>query len=290
MASGLAALLALLDLEPIEVNLFRGNSPDERESQRVFGGQVLAQALVAAGRTQQQGVAHSLHAYFLRPGDPRVPILYQVDRTRDGRSFTTRRVTAIQHGRAIFHLEASFQRAEPGPEHQLEMPAAPAPESLPSFTEHMARSAREAGRPEAWQGSGAARLPFDHRYATQFNPWLETRLPPRLLVWLRATGAMPDDPLLHQCVLAYASDLTLMDTALLPHGVPWDGEGYQIASLDHAMWFHRSFRADEWLLFDHESPAAAGARGMISGRLYQRDGRLVASVVQEGLIRPLRSA
>jgi acyl-CoA thioesterase-2 len=284
MAQALADLLALLDLEPIEVNLFRGISPDERESQRVFGGQVLGQALVAAGRTQSGGTAHSLHAYFLRPGDPRVPILYQVDRTRDGKSFTTRRVTAIQHGRAIFHLEASFQREEAGPEHELAMPPAPAPESLASFPELMRRSAREAGR--EWKEASVARRPFDHRYVTVFNPFLETRLPPKLQLWLRANGALPSEPLIHQCVLAYASDLTLLDAALLPHGVPWDSDAHQIASLDHAMWFHRGFRADDWLFFDHESPAAAGARGLTIGRVHQRGGRLVASVVQEGLIRP----
>jgi acyl-CoA thioesterase-2 len=286
MAQALADLLALLDVEPIEVNLFRGTSPDEQESQRVFGGQVLGQALVAAGRTQSGGIAHSLHAYFLRPGDPTLPILYQVDRTRDGRSFTTRRVTAIQHGRAIFHLEASFQREEPGPEHELAMPPAPDPETLPNFTEHLRRSARAAGKD--WKDASVQRRPFDHRYVTDFNPFLEVRLPPRLQLWLRANGSLPPDPLLHQCVLAYASDLTLMDTALLPHGVPWDSDDFQIASLDHAMWFHRRFRADEWLFFDHESPAASGARGLTIGRVHQRGGSLVATVIQEGLIRPQR--
>ena len=288
MATALQELLALLDLEPIEVNLFRGLSPPDPGSQRVFGGQVLGQALVAAGRTVESGVAHSLHAYFLRPGDPKSPILYQVDRTRDGRSFTTRRVKAIQHGQAIFHLEASFQRPEPGPEHQDGMPEAPDPDTLPTWAEHMERTARAAGRSAAWEGIGAHRRPFDSRYASAFDPWVPKPLPPRLLVWIRADGALPDRPLLHQCVLAYASDFTLIDTALLPHAVVWDDEGYQIASLDHAMWFHRALRADEWLLLAHESPAAAGARAFSQARVFTRDGRLVASVVQEGLIRPLR--
>jgi acyl-CoA thioesterase-2 len=286
MKTALQELLALLDLEPIEVNLFRGLSPPDPASQRVFGGQVLAQALVAAGRTVESGIAHSLHAYFLRPGDPEAPILYQVDRTRDGKRFTTRRVKAIQHGAAIFHLEASFQRPESGPEHQAAMPEAPDPETLPTWSEFMERTARAAGRSAAWEGTSVHRRPFDSRYASAFDPWVAQPLPPRLLVWIRADGALPDLPLVHQCVLAYASDFTLIDTALLPHAVVWDDERYQIASLDHAMWFHRALRADEWLLLAHDSPAAAGARAFSTARVFTRDGRLVASVVQEGLIRP----
>jgi acyl-CoA thioesterase-2 len=284
MTQALDALLEILDLEELEVNLFRGRSPQEG-SQRVFGGQVLGQALAAAGRTVEREAAHSFHAYFLRPGDPRTPILYQVDRTRDGKSFTTRRIIAIQRGRAIFHLEASFQQHEPGPEHQDRMPDAPDPESLPDFRERLAPLVTRAPvEVKRWLESDR---PIDVRYVTQFDPIEPEKLPPRQLVWVRADGRLPDVRLLHQCVMAYASDLTLLDTAALPHGISWIGSGWQIASLDHAMWFHRDFRADEWLLYEQQSPVAAGARGFTSGRLFARDGALVASVVQEGLFRPL---
>jgi acyl-CoA thioesterase-2 len=282
MSKALDALLGILDLEELEVNLFRGRSPQE-DSQRVFGGQVLGQALIAAGRTVERDAAHSFHAYFLRPGDPKIPILYQVDRTRDGKSFTTRRIIAIQRGRAIFHLEASFQRHEPGPEHQDGMPAAPAPESLPDFHERLAPLARKA--PSEVQRWLASERPIDLRYVTPFDPIEPEKLPPRQLVWLRADGTLADSRLCIQCVVAYASDLTLLDTAALPHGISWIGRGWQIASLDHAMWFHRDFRADEWLLYEQQSPVAAGARGFTSGRLFTRDGALVVSVVQEGLFR-----
>jgi len=279
----LEALVALLDLEELEVNLFRGTSPKE-DSQRVFGGQVLGQALVAAGRTVEERISHSLHAYFLRPGDPRVPILYQVDRTRDGRSFTTRRVIAIQHGRAIFHMEASFHREEAGPEHQVAMPVAPDPETLPAARERLAPLAKTLAPGVAdWLARDRA---IDIRHATPVDPVAPGPLPPRLDVWIRVDGALPEDPRLHQCMVAYASDLTLLDAVGLPHGMNAINSGYQIASLDHAMWFHRPFRADEWLLYSMESPAAVGARGFASGRLYARDGSLVVSVVQEGLVRP----
>jgi len=286
MARALDALLGILDLEELEVNLFRGRSPQEG-SQRVFGGQVLGQALTAAGRTVERDAAHSFHAYFLRPGDPKTPILYQVDRTRDGRSFTTRRIIAIQRGRAIFHLEASFQQHEPGPEHQDAMPDAPDPETLPDFQERMQRHRHKA--PADVQRWLESERPIDLRYVTHFDPIEPEKLPPRQLVWLRADGALPASRLLHQCVVAYASDLTLLDTAALPHGISWIGRGWQIASLDHAMWFHRDFRADEWLLFEQHSPAAAGARAFTTGRLFSRDGVLVASVVQEGLFRRLQA-
>jgi acyl-CoA thioesterase-2 len=282
MSTALGALLEILDLEELEVNLFRGRSPQEG-SQRVFGGQVLGQALTAAGRTAEREAAHSFHAYFLRPGDPKIPILYQVDRTRDGRSFTTRRVTAIQRGRAIFHLEASFHQHEPGPEHQDAMPDAPDPETLPDFRERLLRYASKA--PADVQRFLASERPIDLRYVQQFDPIEPEKLPPHLLVWVRANGQLPAARLLHQCVIAYASDLTLLDTAGLPHAIAWTGRGWQIASLDHAMWFHRDFRADEWLLYEQHSPAAAGARGFAIGRLFTRDGTLVVSVVQEGLFR-----
>jgi len=284
MSSELERLLTLLDLEELEVNLFRGHSP-QQGWQRVFGGQVLGQALVAARRTVEERQAHSFHAYFLRPGDRRTPIIYQVDRTRDGRSFTTRRVIAIQQGRAIFHMEVSFHGEESGPEHQFDMPDAPDPESLPRWKERIRPlEAQLAEDAQEW----LMREPFDVRFVTEVDLIDPPALPPRLDLWLRVDGALPDDFSLHQCLAAYASDLSLIDTMCLPHAVGVLGEGYQLASLDHAMWFHSPFRADEWLLYSQESPSAAGARGFATGRLFTRDGRLVASVVQEGLIRPVQ--
>jgi acyl-CoA thioesterase-2 len=281
----LDGLISILDLEELEVNVFRGRSPQEPR-QRVFGGQVAGQALVAAGRTVERGNAHSLHAYFLRPGDVAVPILYQVDRIRDGRTFTTRRVVAIQHGQAIFHLSASFQPEEPGPDHQIPMPEAPAPESLLSFEE---RIEPLLGRvPEAVRQWMTRDRPIDVRPVEFVDPFHPVARPPRQLVWIRANGRLPDPVLLHQCVVAYASDLTLLDTATLPHAIAWNDPRYVMASLDHAMWFHRPFRADEWLLYAQVSPAAHGARGFTMGHLFTRDGTLVASVAQEGLIRPKR--
>ncbi len=280
-------LLALLDLEALEVNLFRGQSPSEGW-QRVFGGQVLGQALMAADRTVDgDRNAHSFHAYFLRPGEIGRPILYQVDRTRDGRSFTTRRVTAIQHGRAIFHLEASFHLGERGPEHQSEMPDVPGPERLRRWEERLAPLAARMGERAAWF---LRDRPIDIRHVTDVDPVNPEKLPPHLDVWIRVDGALPGDPALHRCLVAYASDMTLLDAAGLPHALDAIASGYQLASLDHAMWFHRPFRADEWLLYSQESPSAAGGRGFATGRLFTRDGRLVVSVVQEGLIRPVEGA
>jgi len=288
MQSALDQLLALLDLEDLEVNVFRAQSPQDG-SQRVFGGQVLGQALVAAGRTTPGDgeQAHSFHAYFLRPGDPKKPILYEVDRTKDGRAFTTRRVVAIQHGRAIFHMEASFHRLETGLEHQDEMPDVPDPETLMSMKERMAPladRARNAGE-SAWLRRERA---VETRYVTEIDLLAPQKQPPRLLVWLKANGTLPVDPLTHQCVVAYASDMSLLDTAMLPHAISWLDDSQQVASLDHAMWFHRALRADEWLLYAQESPSAAGARAFSTGRVFSREGTLVASVVQEGLIRPKR--
>jgi len=280
----LAELLAILDLEELEVDIFRGRSPRDHR-QRVFGGQVAGQALVAAGRTVEERTVHSLHAYFLQPGDPAAPILYQVDRIRDGRSFTTRRVVAIQHGRAIFHLSASFQRDEPGPEHELPMPEAPPPESLPTFEERIAPMLADVPEPvRRWMTRDR---PIEVREVEFVDPFHPTPRPPRQLVWIRTRGPLPDSLLLHQCVAAYASDLTLLDTATLPHAIAWNDGRYIMASLDHAMWFHRPFRADEWLLYAQESPSASGARGLATGRLFTREGRLVASVAQEGLMRPV---
>ena len=280
-------LVSILDLEELELNLFRGRTPKE-DRIRVFGGQVAGQALVAAGRTVAAGVVHSLHAYFLRSGDPSIPIVYQVDRIRDGRSFTTRRVVAIQHGDAIFNLSASFQRPEEGLEHQIPMPEAPDPESLPSFQERTERYLTASAPTELRRWLMRDR-PIDVRHVNPVDYLHPEKRPPRQLVWIRADGTLPDSPLLHQCVVAYASDMTLMDTATLPHAVSWVDGRFQMASLDHAMWFHRPFRADEWLLYVQESPTASSGRGFTTGSLFRRDGTLVVSVAQEGLIRQRRA-
>jgi len=285
MQAAVDALVELLDLEELEVNIFRGRSPQENR-QRVFGGQVAGQALVAAGRTVPTGVVHSLHAYFLRPGDPSTPILYQVDRIRDGRTFTTRRVVAVQHGHAIFHLSASFQPPETGPEHQIPMPEAPPPESLPTFAERIAPILDRV--PDELRRWVTRDRPIEVRTVEFVDPFHPKPRPPRQLVWVRADGRLPDPLLLHQCVVAYLSDLTLLDTAALPHAIAWNDPHYVMASLDHAMWFHRPFRADDWLLYAQESPSAHGARGFTMGHLFTRDGALAVSVAQEGLIRPAR--
>jgi acyl-CoA thioesterase-2 len=287
VGAALDDLIDLLGLEQLEVNLFRGLSPDE-DRQRVFGGQVAAQALVAAGRTVDHGDVHSLHAYFLRPGDPKIPIIFDVDRIRDGRSFTTRRVVAIQHGRAIFNLSASFHVAEAGPEHQYAMPEAPAPESLPTFRERLEPYAERF--PEAFAEWIRRERPIDQR-ATELPRWLNPEPAPRepeQLVWFRANGKLPDDPLMHACIVAYASDLTLLDTAVMAHARSWDDDRFMIASLDHAMWFHRPLLADEWLLYHQKSPSAQGARGLAEGFIYRADGALAVTVMQEGLIRPVK--
>ncbi len=273
-------LVDLLDLESIEVNVFRGTSPQENR-QRVFGGQVAGQALVAAARTvDTDRQVHSLHAYFLRPGDPMVPILYLVDRIRDGKSFTTRRVVAIQHGQAIFNLQASFHVDEQGLEHQLPAPAGmPAPESLPDFRARMAPWKHLLG---PWYDRPR---PIDLRYVDFVEPGSHQKRSAFQQVWLRADGRLPDDPVLHACIVTYASDMTLLDTTLLPHGFTWYDTHLQMASLDHAMWFHRPFRADEWLLYAQGTPTTSNARGLSYGFIYDHDGNLVVSVVQEGLIR-----
>jgi acyl-CoA thioesterase-2 len=273
-------LIGLLDLERIEENIYRGVSPPH-SSTRVFGGQVAGQALVAAGRTvPEERNVHSLHAYFIRPGDPKVPIIYEVDRIRDGRSFTTRRVVAIQHGKAIFSLSASFQVEEPGVEHGEPMPDVPDPESLPTLAE------RAAGYGDAL-GTRTQPRPIDIRYVND-PPWVTRdtgERPARNRVWMRADGTLPDDRLLHVCVLTYASDMTLLDSTLARHGVYWGLDRVFGASLDHALWFHRPFRADEWFLYDSMSPTASNARALATGQLFSRDGTHIATVVQEGLIR-----
>lgn len=277
-------LVTLLDLEDIEVNVFRGVSP-EIDVQRVFGGQVAGQALVAASRTvDDDRHIHSLHAYFLRPGDPRVPILYEVDRQRDGRSFTTRRVVAIQHGRPIFNLSASFHISEQGFAHQFPMPAdVPPPEQFDDFATRWAPYKDQLGE---WYTRPRA---IDTRYVDWTPPDRAEPLPPRHKVWVRANGTLPDDPVLHACVLTYLSDMTLLDTTLLPHGGTFMNQRVQMASLDHAMWFHRPFRADEWLLYDQDTPAAADGRGLARGFFFTPAGDLAVSVVQEGLIREATS-
>jgi acyl-CoA thioesterase-2 len=280
MSKALDQLLDLLDLEQIEQNIFRGRSPDENR-QRVFGGQVAGQALVAAGRTvPADRPVHSLHAYFIRPGDTTVPIVYTVDRVRDGRSFTTRRVSAIQHGRAIFTLSASFHRPEPGPEHFDPMPDVPPPEQVERTSDRLARLFGQA--------PGARDNPIDLRSVGPMSveaardPSLR---PSRHLIWLRVDGELPEDPLLHVCLMTYVSDLTLLDSVLIRHGLSWLDGRTTGASLDHAMWFHRPFRADRWLLYAQESPATFGARGLARGQVFTADGALVVSVMQEGLIR-----
>jgi len=275
-------LVELFDLESIEVNIFRGTSPEDC-SQRVFGGQVLGQALLAAYRTAEARVCHSLHAYFLVPGDPKVPILYEVDRSRDGASFSSRRVVAIQHGRQIFHMSASFQVEQPGLEHQLDPPSAPPPDSLPD-EEHLRRKLAHLIPPDH-RARFLRRRPIEMRPVDGEDIFRAETRPPRQAIWIRATAALPEELALHQCVLAYASDMTLLETSLLPHGVWWFDDRLQIASIDHAMWFHRPFRADEWLLYVQDSPSASGARGFSRGLIYSTDGKLVASVAQEGLIR-----
>ncbi|HEX9681961.1 MAG TPA: acyl-CoA thioesterase II [Acidimicrobiales bacterium] len=283
MGRALDELVKLLSLEPIEVNIFRGLSPPD-DRQRVFGGQVAGQALMAAARTLPEDNAerhlHSLHAYFLRPGDVKVPILYEVDRIRDGRSFTTRRVVAIQHGRAIFNMSASFHVPEESFDHQQPMPTTPPPDALPTWLE----------RWEPYKDVIAEYLdrprPVDMRFVdAPPPPGREGPLDPRQRVWLKADGDLPDDPIIHACIVAWASDMTLLDTSVLPHGLSNQDDQLMMASLDHAMWFHRPFRIDEWMLFDQMSPTASEARGFAWGHVYTSGGDLAVSVVQEGLLR-----
>ncbi len=284
MSAVLDELVRLLALERIEENLFRGQSQDLGWG-TVYGGQVLGQALSAAVQTvPAERNVHSLHAYFLRPGDVHKPIVYDVDRIRDGGSFTTRRVVAIQGGHAIFNLAASFQNVEPGLEHQDEMPAAPAPESLPTEQERLRAYTREL--PPLLRERAVAERPFELRpVGAQDDPIHPAPKPPHRMVWLRTVDHLPDDPALHRYLLAYASDYSFITTALLPHGVTWLTPGMQVASLDHVMWFHQPFRVDAWLLYVIDSPAAHGGRGLARGRIFTREGLLVASTAQEGLIR-----
>jgi acyl-CoA thioesterase-2 len=282
MGKSLDRLLKLLDLEQIEEDIFRGVSPDERV-QRVFGGQVAGQALVAAGRTvPPDRPVHSLHAYFIRPGDPSVPLIYMVDRVRDGRSFTTRRVSAIQHGKTIFTLSASFHQPEPGPVHADPMPDVPPPDAIEPTPDRLARFFGAELPREIRDNPIELRSVGPLSVEAERDPSLRTT---RNKVWLRVNGELPDDPLLHVCLMTYASDMTLLDPVLLGHGLSWLDGRTNGASLDHAMWFHRPFRADQWLLYAQESPVAYGARGLARGEVFTQGGDLVVSVVQEGLIR-----
>jgi acyl-CoA thioesterase-2 len=281
-------LLSILDLEQLEHNLYRGRSP-QVGWQRVFGGQVIGQALVAAQRTvEEQRHVHSLHAYFMRPGDPSVPIVYEVERIRDGSSFSTRLVQAIQHGRAIFSLSASFQVDEPGFDHQLDMPEVTPPDQLmgekelkESFLKHAPENIRRY-----WERDRAIEI----RPVSLVHYLSREKLPPKQDVWVRANGAVPDQRHIQAAVLAYLSDMTLLDTSLFAHGHSIFDKHLQVASLDHAMWFHRPVKLDDWLLYTQDSPNASGARGLTRGALYTPDGTLVASVAQEGLIRNRQNA
>lgn len=280
MKTVLADLLRLLELERLEVNLFRGESRDIGSPQ-VFGGQVLGQALVAASATADGRLVHSLHAYFLRRGDFNAPIVYEVDRSLKGTSFSNRRVVAIQHGQQILTMSASFQTIEPGLDHQSAMPDTPAPETLPDLGEINAQLVGKV--PEKVQCFFRQQRPFEFRAVNPPDFLNPVRRAPEKRVWFRVTGPVPDDQALHRCLLTYVSDYHLLDTATLPHGVSF--MELQMASIDHAVWFHRDLRIDDWLLYVTESPSASGARGFARGSIYSRDGLLVASVAQEGLIR-----
>lgn len=287
--SGQAAvdeLLRVLDLEELGGDRFQGDSPTVGP-QRVFGGQVAAQALVAAGRTvDPTRTVHSLHGYFVRPGDPTVPITFQVENIRDGRSFSVRRSVATQHGETIFFMSASFHRQEEGLDHRTPAPPeVPQPEDVPTMAERLARYPERLG---IW---AVIPRPIDVRYLGEPG-WVrpgDRPAEPRQRVWMRIDGKLPDDPLLHACLLTYASDLTLLDSVLNTHGEVWGPGGFVGASLDHALWLHRPFRADEWFLYDCWSPSASGGRGLASGQMFDRDGRLIASATQEGLLRRVAS-
>lgn len=286
MSAAVEHLLSILDLEPLDLNLFRGRSPQDGW-QRVYGGQVIGQALAAAVRTvEPTRHAHSLHAYFILPGDPKVPIIYDVDPLRDGKSFTTRRVTARQHGHAIFSMLASFHVDEQGLDHQAEMPQVTPPEELPSESEM--RENLLPHMPEPVQRYFERDRPVEMR-PVEFDRYGGKKYPDgHFHLWFRATGRLPDDPAIHQCVLAYASDLTILDASLARHGRTLFEKQFMAASLDHALWIHRPFRADEWLLYAQDSPNLHGSRGFSRGLIFTREGTLVASVAQEGLVRERR--
>jgi acyl-CoA thioesterase II len=271
------SLLETLKLERLEVNLFRGVSP-KLGPPRIFGGQVIGQSLLAAYETVEDRVCHSLHCYFIRPGDPSIPIVFDVDRSRDGGTFTTRRVVAIQHGKQIFNLAASFQVAEEGFDHQATMPAVPDPDSLPDESEQQRKMLEDA--PEEVRKMMNRPRPIEMRAVEPEDPRA-----PASAWWIRARAPLGDDAHMHQVVLAYASDMNMLSTAMRPHGVHWNTKGFQSASLDHAMWFHKPSNFTDWHLYVQDSPSASGGRGFVRGSIYDRSGVLVASVAQEGLIR-----
>jgi acyl-CoA thioesterase-2 len=281
MNTVLADLVQVLQLERLELNLFRGESRDLGFRQ-VFGGQVLGQALNAASATVADRAVHSLHAYFLLPGDFNAPIIYEVDRSRDGGSFTSRRVVAIQHGQPIFHMSASFQIEQAGFDHQIEMPRVPPPEQLADLHQLVSQAPT---LPDDLRQLFKTPLPIEFRAVDPER--LSSLQPTQAAVqfWFRAIDGLPDDAMLHRCVLAYASDFYLLRTSTLPHGVPFPSSNLRMATIDHAMWFHRPFRVDEWLLYVMDSPSASGARGLSRGSIYSRTGQLVASVAQEGMVR-----
>ncbi len=282
MDQRIADLLSLLELEPLEVNLFRGESRDIGSPQ-VFGGQVLGQALMAASRTVKGRIVHSLHAYFLRRGDFNAPIIYDVDRSRDGQSFSNRRVVAIQHGEQIFNMTASFQVVEPGLEHQIPMPSVPLPEALADSSR--VRPELLARLPERVRRLLETPRPFEFRTVQPADALQHSKAAPAREIWFRAVSAVPDDETLQRCLLAYVSDFYLLETATLPHGISRLSGKAIVASIDHAMWFHRPLRVDDWLLYAVESPSASGSRGFARASVFARDGRLVASTAQEGLVR-----
>jgi acyl-CoA thioesterase-2 len=283
MSSVLEDLLGLLKLEPIEENLFRGRSQDLGFRQ-LFGGQVLGQSLSAATQTvMPERHVHSIHGYFLRPGDAALPVVYTVDRVRDGGSFTTRRVVAIQKGQPIFTMMSSFQGQEEGSAHQDQMPQVPGPEGLPSDLELLSRHAHRM--PERVREKFLCEKPIEMHPVAYYDPFEPKVSEPIKHVWFRANGALPEDPQVHKYVLAYASDFNLLTTAMQPHGTTFVSPKLQLASLDHALWFHGDLRVNEWLLYTMDSPWAGNSRGLARGRIFTRDGRLVASVTQEGLIR-----
>ncbi len=288
MSSAVQDLLAILDIEPLDVNLFRGRSP-QTGWQRVFGGQVIAQALVATVRTvDADRLPHSMHAYFILPGDPKVPIIYDVDRIRDGKSFTTRRVTGRQHGHPIFSMLVSFHAQEEGIDHQASMPDVTPPEKLPDETEM--REKLLPSLPEPVRRYYERERPIEMR-PVEIDRYAGKKYPEgNFNVWFRTVERLPDDPAIHQAVLAYASDLTLLDAALTRHGRTLFESDFMAASLDHALWLHRPFRADEWLLYAQDSPNLHGSRGLSRGLIFTRDGTLVASVAQEGLVRERRKS
>jgi len=287
MPAQLDDLLACLDLEQVEILAYLGRCL-KAGWRRVFGGLVVAQALAAASRTVEDWPPHSLHGYFILPGDPAIPIRYQVETLRNGKSFATRRCDALQNGQTIFSLIASFQKEEPGLDHHLPMPDVASPETLLSEAEIETRYG-DLLPPAARLWSNSNQHPIETRFAdiSRFLDWKQR--PPMQYIWFRAAGTLPDDPAIHRTVLAYMSDLTLLDTAFVAHGRAIFDAGLQVASLDHALWFHRPFRADEWLLYAQDSPNTSGGRGLTRGLIYSRAGTLVASVAQEGLIR-LRGA